>query len=61
MFFGFSTNLTYKKFSAGFVIRANVGNYLYNNTASSSGTIRNLINPIGYVNNGSTDVLYTNF
>lgn len=61
MFFGFSTNLTYKKFSAGFVMRASVGNYLYNNTASSSGTIRNLINPIGYINNGSSDVLYTNF
>jgi iron complex outermembrane receptor protein len=61
MFFGFSTSLTYKKFNAGFVMRANIGNYLYNNTASSSGTIRNLINPIGYVNNGSSDVLYTNF
>ncbi|MEI6086417.1 MAG: TonB-dependent receptor [Bacteroidota bacterium] len=61
MFFGFSTSLTYKKFNAGLVMRANIGNYLYNNTASSSGTIRNLINPIGYVNNGSSDVLYTNF
>ncbi|MEI8073671.1 MAG: TonB-dependent receptor [Bacteroidota bacterium] len=61
MFFGFSTNLAYKKFNAGFVLRASIGNYMYNNVASSSGTIRNLINPIGYVNNGSSDVLYTNF
>ena len=61
MFFGFSTNLTYKKWNAGMVLRANVGNYLYNNVASSSGTIRNIINPLGYANNGSADLLYTNF
>ena len=60
-FFGFSTNLGYKKWSAGLVMRANFGNYLYNNRASSTGTIRNIINPIGYINNGSSDVLYTNF
>lgn len=60
-FFGFSTNLTVKKWTAGFVLRANVGNYLYNNVASSSGTLRNIMNPIGYINNGSADLLYTNF
>ncbi len=60
-FFGFSTSLTYKKWNGGLVMRANLGNYLYNNRASSTGTIRNIINPIGYVNNGSSDVLYTNF
>ena len=60
-FFGFSTNLTVKKWSAGFVLRANVGNYMYNNRASSTGTLRNIMNPIGYINNGSTDLLYTNF
>ena len=60
-FFGFSTNVTAKKWNAGFVLRANVGNYMYNNRASSTGTLRNIMNPIGYINNGSTDVLYTNF
>ena len=60
-FFGFSTNLTYGKWSGGLVMRANVGNYLYNNVASSTGTLRNILNPIGYINNGSADVLYTNF
>ncbi len=60
-FFGFSTNVNYKKWNAGLVMRANIGNYLYNNRASSTGTIRNIINPIGYINNGSSDVLYTNF
>ena len=61
MFFGFSTNITAKKWSAGFVLRANLDNYMYNNLASSSGTLRNFMNPIGYINNGSADVLYTNF
>lgn len=60
-FFGFSTNLTVKKWTAGFVLRANVGNYIYNNVASSTGTLRNIMNPIGYINNGSSDVLNTNF
>jgi len=60
-FFGFSTNLAIKKWSAGFVLRASLGNYLYNNVASSTGTLRNIMNPIGYINNGSTDVLNTNF
>jgi len=60
-FFGASTNLTYKKWNAGFVLRANVGNYMYNNVASSSGTLRNFLNPIGYINNGSRDYLTTGF
>ncbi len=60
-FFGLSSSITYKKWNAGFVMRAEVGNYMYNNVASSTGTIRNILNPIGYINNGSTDVLNTNF
>ncbi len=60
-FFGFSTNLTVKKWNAGLVMRANVGNYMYNNVASSTGTLRNIINPIGYINNGSTDYLQSGF
>jgi iron complex outermembrane receptor protein len=60
-FFGASSNLTYKRWNAGFVLRANVGNYMYNNVASSSGTLRNFLNPIGYINNGSRDYLTTGF
>ena len=61
LFFGASSNVTYKKWSAGFVLRANVGNYMYNNVASSSGTLRNILNPIGYINNGSRDYLTSGF
>lgn len=61
MFFGASSNITYKKWNAGFVLRANIGNYMYNNVASSSGTLRNILNPIGYINNGSRDYLSSGF
>ena len=60
-FFGASSSLTYKKWNAGFVLRANIGNYMYNNVASSSGTLRNFLNPIGFINNGSRDYLKTGF
>jgi len=60
-FFGFSTNLAVKKWSAGFVLRANFGNYMYNNVASSTGTLRNILNPVGFLNNGSSDYLFTKF
>ena len=60
-FFGASSNITYKKWNAGFVLRANIGNYMYNNVASSSGTLRNILNPIGYINNGSRDYLSSGF
>ncbi|MFY7886231.1 MAG: SusC/RagA family TonB-linked outer membrane protein, partial [Dolichospermum sp.] len=54
---GLSGNLTYKKWNAGFVMRANFDNYVYNNVFSNAGVIRNIANPIGYLNNGSTEVL----
>lgn len=57
MFFGTSSNVTYKKWNAGFVMRASVGNYLYNNRFSSTGTVRNILNPLGYLANGSANVL----
>ena len=61
MFFGVSTNLIFGKWNAGLVARSNIGNYIYNNVASSSGTIRNILNPIGYINNGSREVLRSGF
>lgn len=57
VFLGLSTSVSYKKWNAGFVARANFGNYMYNNVASNTGTARNIINPIGILNNGSTAVL----
>ncbi|GAA4324611.1 TonB-dependent receptor [Mucilaginibacter gynuensis] len=60
-FFGFSTSVSYKNWSAGTVLRGSLGNYVYNNVFSSTGTRQNIFNPIGYLNNGSTNVLETGF
>ncbi len=56
-FFGVNSDFRYKKASIGFSARASVGNYAYNNVASSTGVQRNFLNPIGVLNNGSRDVL----
>ncbi|HVZ98022.1 MAG TPA: TonB-dependent receptor [Chitinophagaceae bacterium] len=60
-FFGASSSVNYRNWSAGFVMRADVGNYLYNNTFSSTGITRNIFNPLQYLSNGSANVLTTNF
>lgn len=56
-YFGFSTEARYKNWNAGLVARANLGNYVYNNVASSTGVQRNFLNPIGILSNGSSTVL----
>lgn len=61
VFLGFTGNLTYKKWSAGFIMRASLGNYMYNNVWSSTGTVRNILDPLNYLANGSRNVLTTGF
>lgn len=61
VFLGFNSNFNYKKWSGGFILRANLNNYVYNNVASSTGTFRNIFNPLGFLNNGSRDILSTGF
>ncbi|WP_299511816.1 TonB-dependent receptor [Mucilaginibacter sp.] len=56
-YFGFSSDFRYKLWSIGFVTRASLGNYVYNNVASNTGIQRNITNPLGFINNGSSDVL----
>jgi iron complex outermembrane receptor protein len=60
-FLGINSNLSYKQFSFGFVMRGNIGNYMYNNFASNTGVLRNLINPAQFLSNGSADYLNTRF
>lgn len=57
VFLGMSSNFGYKQWSLGFTMRANLGNYAYNNVFSNTGTTRNILNPLGILNNGSTNVL----
>ncbi len=61
IYLGLNSQVNYRNWNAGFVMRASVGNYVYNNVASSTGTLRNIFNPLNYLNNGSRDVLNTNF
>jgi len=57
-FFGFTTNVSYKRWNAGCVLRANLGNYVYNNVNSTIGT-RNAVFGTGYLNNAYSDLLNT--
>ena len=57
--FGFSTSLNYKKWSAGLNMRANVGNYLFNNISTNGAISKFLFS--SYLANQSSDVLFTNF
>ena len=60
VFIGFSTNVNYKRFSAGFVLRSSLGNYLYNNIYSAAGNQLQLLgNSVLY--NGSANYLETQF
>lgn len=61
VFLGFSSNVSYKNWSGGFTMRSNLNNYVYNNVASSTGTFRNIFNPLEFLSNGSTDILNTGF
>ena len=54
VFLGAYSNVSWKKWNAGFALRANFGNYMYNNRFSNTGVQRNIIDPLGYLANGST-------
>jgi TonB-dependent starch-binding outer membrane protein SusC len=56
-FFGFSTSVTHKKWNAGLVMRANVGNYIYNNVNSNLGTTNAIFSQNGFLGNAYSDVL----
>lgn len=60
VFLGFSTQLSYDKFSLSMVLRSNLGNYMYNNFNSERGAYRNLtLNNI--LRNATPDLLASNF
>ncbi len=60
VFMGFSTSVTYKKWIASTVLRSSLGNYVYNNIASQTGTLNQVLgNAVLY--NASTSYLDTHF
>ncbi len=60
VFLAFNTSVTYKKWSAGFVLRANIGNYVYNNSYSQTGVL-NQITGNSVLYNASSNYLSTLF
>jgi iron complex outermembrane receptor protein len=60
-FLGAYSNVNWHKWNAGFSLRANIGNYMYNNRFSNTGVQRNIIDPLGFLANGSRNLLETNF
>ena len=61
VFLGFSTNVSYKKWSGGFVMRASIGNYMYNNVYSNLGRYSTIANLQNILNNASVNYLETGF
>jgi TonB-linked SusC/RagA family outer membrane protein len=58
---GFNTSFSYKKWTLSTVMRANLGNYVYDNVSSNFGVRSNIISPSGLINNANTDIYNTNF
>ncbi|MET3112334.1 TonB-linked SusC/RagA family outer membrane protein [Pedobacter sp. CG_S7] len=59
--FGFTTAVNYRKWTLSTVLRASLGNYVYDNVSSNLGVKNNILSPSGLVNNANPDVLFTNF
>jgi len=55
---GFSTDVRYQKWTLSTVLRANIGNYMYNGL-STNAIQANVFNPLGYLANTLKDVLTT--
>jgi TonB-linked SusC/RagA family outer membrane protein len=58
---GFTTAFNYKKWSLSTVLRANIGNYVYDNVSSNFGIRSNIFSPSILINNAAVDFLSTNF
>lgn len=58
---GFSPTVAYKQLSFNFLLRGNVGNYVYNSIASNLGTFANAQSSTGFLNNLPNDINNTGF
>jgi len=58
---GFSTQVTYKKWSLGLAGHGSIGNYIYDQYNSNNGVLRAFKNPLNFVQNASPDYLNTHF
>lgn len=60
-FMGFSSDFKYKDFDLGFNLRANIGNFAYNDLAAKNSTVANAYSGMGFMNNLYEVVSRTNF
>jgi iron complex outermembrane receptor protein len=58
--FGFTTEFSYDKWSLRTVLRANVGNYMFNNLATGASKA-NMFNTLGYLANTLSEVTKSSF
>jgi iron complex outermembrane receptor protein len=58
---GFSSNVSYKQLSFSFLLRSNIGNYVYNATASNLANFANAQGSTGFLNNLPADINNTGF
>lgn len=61
VFMGLSSNVGYRKWNAGFIARANFGNYVYNNVYSNLGRYSAVAGLPNILNNASVNILETGF
>lgn len=61
IFMGFSANATFGKVSTGFSLRANYGNYMYNNVNSGNAIWQGISTGQNYLNNAPREILNSNF
>ncbi|MGB4775941.1 MAG: TonB-dependent receptor, partial [Daejeonella sp.] len=59
--FGFTTAFNYKKWTLNTVLRASVGNYVYDNVSSNFGIKTNILSGSGIINNAGPDIYNTSF
>lgn len=59
--FGFNSAFSYKRWTISTVMRANIGNYIYDNVSSNFGVRSNILSPSGLINNANSDIYQTNF
>jgi TonB-linked SusC/RagA family outer membrane protein len=58
---GMTNTFSYNKWTLKFVMRANIGNYMYNNVAADLGVTEYMLNPLNYLSNASTDIYKSHF
>ncbi len=60
VFLGFSTDVSFNKWTAGFVLRASIDNYVYNNIYSNNGRLNQILGT-SVIGNASAGYLESNF